>query len=71
MGTERGPERTARVRPSQERLTLSDKWTEHEIQEIWEKWSRGGGRCPYCIDGMDEELVIFCDCWQAEREGLR
>jgi hypothetical protein len=36
-----------------------------EPDEVWKRWSRGEGRCPYCID--DEDFHSICDCWYHEK----
>ena len=34
----------------------------------WEAWSRGEGRCPYCVDMPWREFEAMCDCWEVDRE---
>ena len=34
----------------------------------WEAWSRGEGRCPYCVDQEWRDFVAMCDCFEVDRE---
>lgn len=34
-------------------------------EPVWEAWSRGEARCPYCVDCDAIEWWAICDCWMA------
>ena len=38
------------------------------VEPGWEAWSRGGGRCPFCVDVSWGDFVAMCDCWEVDRE---
>lgn len=41
---------------------------ERDEGALWRAWSRGEGRCPYCIGQEWEDFLTICDCDQIERE---